>query len=734
MKSGSVVNWALDLIPGDNILIGGEKYAEWSGPVDARELTISKPGTYKLTDSVNLKSMTVSADNVVIDGNKGDVTITAVSGDSPVIKSTGTGVTLQNLKVVGTGAFTHGKFIELTGASTTLKDSSIDFSGATITGSSFHTVYLSGSSSKILDSTIKAGASKTSSSQCIVVAGKSGEFLSDIQITGNTLVPNTAAVYKSGGEEVSSGSIGVRIYSTTQSVTITGNTITCKVGSTSMNNGIAIDGVKAAVTVTAKNNKFTLSGNAATFTEGKKGQVGGFGNVFYVNPDKNIGNNAITINANGNTVNGGTYFLYADSDNGETSSYTLTGKIEYNKFGEISGKTYAITPVGPLTVTSTGLTWTNNVEPAVPDVPKVEPTTDASTGITTITPENSGDTSIEGTNAVIGKKTDTVCLEISGEGVERDNNGVITAPATAEIKAVYKEAPVDAPTAVGTTTYQLNIILTEVDTENLPTISPAFDETKANLVPSGYTVASMITATTNVEEINQKIETGGIQLTFIVPAAWVNAIGKSRLAVFHIKKDGSVEPVSITSIQLKDATFEITIKANSFSTYALAGYTSSQASSSGNTNNAFRVLFETQGGSFISPATGLSYGDRVAEPATPVKDGYTFGGWYKDSACTQGWSFSDSIPGDMTLYAKWTSSAGTPAEATATATATAQTTTKATTAPVPTQAQSGTTATTAAPVATTAAGAQPTLTQAPAPVLGGLFGLLAAGVLLRRRE
>ncbi|MDE2524665.1 MAG: InlB B-repeat-containing protein [Methanocorpusculum sp.] len=158
------------------------------------------------------------------------------------------------------------------------------------------------------------------------------------------------------------------------------------------------------------------------------------------------------------------------------------------------------------------------------------------------------------------------------------------------------------------------------------------------------------------------------------------------------------------------------------------------SSGDGNMNNAFRVLFETSGGSFISPATGLSYGDRVAEPANPVKDGYTFGGWYKDAACTQAWSFSDSIPGDMTLYAKWTSSAGTPAEATATATATAQTTTKATTAPVPTQAQSGTTATTAAPVATTAAGAQPTLTQAPAPVLGGLFGLLAAGVLLRRRE
>ncbi|MCZ0861613.1 InlB B-repeat-containing protein, partial [Methanocorpusculum sp. MG] len=52
------------------------------------------------------------------------------------------------------------------------------------------------------------------------------------------------------------------------------------------------------------------------------------------------------------------------------------------------------------------------------------------------------------------------------------------------------------------------------------------------------------------------------------------------------------------------------------------------SSGDGNMNNAFRVLFETSGGSFISPATGLSYGDKISQPANPVKDGYTFGGWY----------------------------------------------------------------------------------------------------------
>ena len=148
--------------------------------------------------------------------------------------------------------------------------------------------------------------------------------------------------------------------------------------------------------------------------------------------------------------------------------------------------------------------------------------------------------------------------------------------------------------------------------------------------------------------------------------------------------------------------------------------------SGGNMNNAYRVLFN-DGATTLSVQTDLSSGDKLTNPETPVKDGYTFAGWYKDSACTQGWDFETGISGDMTLYAKWTAAGSSgETEATATPTATAVTT------PQPTKTQS-TTATTSAPEATTAAGVSPTLTQAPAPVAGALFGLLAAGVLLRRR-
>lgn len=149
--------------------------------------------------------------------------------------------------------------------------------------------------------------------------------------------------------------------------------------------------------------------------------------------------------------------------------------------------------------------------------------------------------------------------------------------------------------------------------------------------------------------------------------------------------------------------------------------------SSGNMDNAYRVLFATSGGSFISQATGLSSGDRMTEPPAPMKERYTFGGWYTDEDCTHAWNFADGIPGDMTLYAKWIGGDAPQA------TMTANVTTKVTTVPVPTPSHTAS-VTTTVPAVTTAAGAQPTLTQAPTPFFGMLAGLLAAGVLLRRRE
>lgn len=70
-------------------------------------------------------------------------------------------------------------------------------------------------------------------------------------------------------------------------------------------------------------------------------------------------------------------------------------------------------------------------------------------------------------------------------------------------------------------------------------------------------------------------------------------------------------------------------------------------------SQAHRVKFDTQGGSSINDQTPAS-GSAVAKPADPTREGYTFGGWYTDAACTKAYDFATAVTSDMTLYAKWT--------------------------------------------------------------------------------
>ena len=73
-----------------------------------------------------------------------------------------------------------------------------------------------------------------------------------------------------------------------------------------------------------------------------------------------------------------------------------------------------------------------------------------------------------------------------------------------------------------------------------------------------------------------------------------------------------------------------------------------------------RVTFDARGGSAVAGQTVI-FGSKLAEPASPIRDGYTFSGWYKDAACTAAWAFdTDTVTGNMTLYAKWTANAPTP--------------------------------------------------------------------------
>lgn len=71
---------------------------------------------------------------------------------------------------------------------------------------------------------------------------------------------------------------------------------------------------------------------------------------------------------------------------------------------------------------------------------------------------------------------------------------------------------------------------------------------------------------------------------------------------------------------------------------------------------AYRVTFDSAGGSAVAPINVLN-GRTLSRPAEPVRDGYAFVGWYKDSAHTVPFLFdTEIITSDTTLYAFWAES------------------------------------------------------------------------------
>ena len=80
-----------------------------------------------------------------------------------------------------------------------------------------------------------------------------------------------------------------------------------------------------------------------------------------------------------------------------------------------------------------------------------------------------------------------------------------------------------------------------------------------------------------------------------------------------------------------------------------------------------QITFDSQGGSSVEPQliwttyNGLTPGAAVqcavTEPQKPVREGYTFGGWYRDAECTDSRKFDfgtqSQVMTDTTLFAKW---------------------------------------------------------------------------------
>jgi len=60
------------------------------------------------------------------------------------------------------------------------------------------------------------------------------------------------------------------------------------------------------------------------------------------------------------------------------------------------------------------------------------------------------------------------------------------------------------------------------------------------------------------------------------------------------------------------------------------------------------------GGNARDVSVNTYFGDRLTRPGDPVRTGYDFRGWFKNSACTAPWNFSsDTAIRDLIVYSKW---------------------------------------------------------------------------------
>lgn len=67
------------------------------------------------------------------------------------------------------------------------------------------------------------------------------------------------------------------------------------------------------------------------------------------------------------------------------------------------------------------------------------------------------------------------------------------------------------------------------------------------------------------------------------------------------------------------------------------------------------VTFDSRSGSAIAPLSDVTRGSLISAPSAPTWPGFIFGGWFKDTACTQPWNFAaDTVTDSIILYARWT--------------------------------------------------------------------------------
>ena len=116
-----------------------------------------------------------------------------------------------------------------------------------------------------------------------------------------------------------------------------------------------------------------------------------------------------------------------------------------------------------------------------------------------------------------------------------------------------------------------------------------------------------------------------------------------------------------STIAVSGGTFTAAVPEN----YCAAGYASTaNADGTYGVKQAVTVTFDSNEGTAVDSQL-VPVGDKVAKPADPTKEGYTFSGWFTDEDCTKAYDFDAAVDGtqpEFTLHAGWKAAAPSTAE------------------------------------------------------------------------
>ncbi len=105
-------------------------------------------------------------------------------------------------------------------------------------------------------------------------------------------------------------------------------------------------------------------------------------------------------------------------------------------------------------------------------------------------------------------------------------------------------------------------------------------------------------------------------------------------------------------VYVNDVEWEVESVLNT-DTYSMA-WVKSPVTTTAEPTETRAVAFNMNGRGTAIDAQTVEIGSKATKPATPTTSGYTFGGWYTDSACTTAFDFNTPITDSIVLYAKWT--------------------------------------------------------------------------------